>query len=432
LCFYVYVYYDDVVVPFIRLARFTVTGDLNYATNGSLSINPASRFDLITDLPDNAENHNGGTLRFGPDYMLYVSLGEDAAPCAAQDTASLRGKILRLDVSGLPAGPGGPPPRSAITPAGNPFASHPDENARLVWALGLRNPFRFSIDQGGELFIGDVGEGSWEEVDRVPAGGMDLGWPLFEGTTPLTTCPGVSSSGMTGPIYTYNHLTGSYAVIGGPVLRVTCPGPVPASERAGMGEGGGGDGARLADLPPGYVGSYFFSEYYKGFLRRLVGSGTSWSLAAPVPGQPNATDWGTGFNGVSDWAVDCAGRLWYCRQSVGFQDNTGEIRRIAFTTSTDVPPVSSPVDFRAPWPSPAHGVVYFDFTLPAETPIALSIYDSRGRLIRRVIAPRLEAGGGHRESWDGRDAGGREVAPGLYFARLEVAGRDFVRRFPRL
>jgi glucose/arabinose dehydrogenase len=429
---YVYVHYDHATTPTIHLSRFTVTGDLNFATNGSLSIDPASRYDLITDIPDNASNHNGGTLRFGPDHMLYVSLGEDAAPCAAQDTTSLRGKILRLDVSGLPAGPGGPPPRSAITPAGNPFASHPDLNARLVWALGLRNPFRFTIDQGGVLFVADVGEGAWEEIDRLPAGGLDLGWPLFEGDVPYTTCAGVTGSGMTGPIYTFQHLGGSYAVIGGPVLQPTCATIVSGPSRGGVGEGRGASESRDADLPGEYFGNYFFSEYYHGFLRRLVGSGNSWSLALPVAGQPNPTDWGTGFNDVSDWATDCLGRMYYCRQSVGFLDNTGEIRRITIPTSTGVPPLTPGLDFRPPWPSPAHGRVYFDFTLPAESPIELGIYDGRGRLVRRLVAPRVESAGSHREVWDGRDAGGRGAPPGLYFARLRVAGRDLVRRFPRL
>ena len=426
---YVYVHYDYANEPTIHIARFTVTGDLNYLGNGALSIDPASRHLLISDIPDNASNHNGGTTRFGPDGMLYVSLGEDAAPCSAQDTLLLKGKILRLDVSGLPAGPGGPPDRSVITPADNPFVTHPDINARLVWTLGLRNPFRFWIDENGVLFVADVGEGTWEELDRVPAAGLNLGWPMFEGDASHGSCPGFGTSGMTAPIHTYPHVTGSYAVISGPVLRVTCMPVMGRGEPAGTSRGV--PDFRIATWPPEYLGNYFFTDYYKGFLRRLAGAGDSWSLAPAVPGQPNATDWGTGFNGVSDWALDCIGQMWYCRQSVGFQDNTGEIRRITPIT-TDVPPVSEQVGFRPPWPSPARDVVFFDFALAAEARIELSIFDGRGRLIRRVVPSRLEAGGNHRETWAGRDARGRAVPPGLYFARLVVDGRDFVRRFPRL
>ena len=92
----------------IRISRFTANGALSDPA-GSILIDPASRHDLINDIPDNAINHNGGTVRFGPDGMLYVSLGEDASPSSAQDTTSLLGVILRLDVSQLPPGAGTAP-----------------------------------------------------------------------------------------------------------------------------------------------------------------------------------------------------------------------------------------------------------------------------------------------------------------------------------
>ena len=100
-----------------------------------MTLDPASARVVLGALPDVAAKHNGGTLRFGPDGMLYVGLGDDDNPCRAQDLTKLQGKILRLDVSGMPAG-GGPAPRySTLTPAGNPFVAHADSAARLVWAL---------------------------------------------------------------------------------------------------------------------------------------------------------------------------------------------------------------------------------------------------------------------------------------------------------
>ena len=407
---YVYVHYDAASEPTIHISRFTVAGDLNFTGNGSLTIDPASRFELITDIPDIGDFHNGGTTHFGPDGRLYVSQGEDGDDCAAQDTTLLKGKILRLEVAGLPAGPGGPPARSAITPADNPFVGHPNLDARLVWTLGLRNPFRFWIDTNGELFVGDVGEDVSEEIDRVPAGGVDLGWPLFEGSGPHGVCPGFSTAGKTGPIHSYSHVTGGYAVIGGPVIRTPCG----------------------TQLPAGYVGNYFFGDYYKGFLRRLVGSGTSWALAAPVAGQPNANDWGTGFLAVSDWASDCAGRLVYCRQAVGFADFTGEIRRIEAGSTADVPPTTPRVDFRPPWPSPAHDVVNLDFALSFEARVGLSLFDAGGRRIRDLIVGESRVAGQHHEAWDGRDRNGAVMSPGIYFASLEVDGRTVVRHFVRL
>ena len=106
---YVYVHCNDSSSLIIRITRFTVGGDLAFTGNGSLTIATSTRRDVINNAPDAQGNHNGGTVRFGPDGMLYASLGEDAAECAAQDTSGLRGVILRLDVSGIPAGGGSAP-----------------------------------------------------------------------------------------------------------------------------------------------------------------------------------------------------------------------------------------------------------------------------------------------------------------------------------
>ena len=409
---YVYVHYDYSLTSNIHIARFTVTGDLGFTGNGSLSIHPSSRHLILTDIPDNADNHNGGTLRFGPDGMLYVSLGEDANPCAAQDTVSMRGVILRLDIANLPAGSGGPPAKSVITPANNPFVTHPDLEARLVWAFGLRNPYRFSIDYNGELFIGDVGQNAFEEISRAAGSGVNLGWPLFEANATFTTCPGVSSAGMVGPIYNYAHGAGSQAVVGGPVYRYpTCSSPFDA-------------------FPQEYFGDYFFSEYYTGFLRRLKGSGTSWAIAPMVPGQ-TTVNWGTGFGQVSDWAVGCDGALWYCRQSVNFQNNTGEIRRIVFNDTSDVPPGTPWAQFAVPYPSPGQGDVTLAFVLATSTRVSLGIYDARGRLVRELVSPQERPADTYRERWDGLDNRGNPAPAGIYFARLDSGGQPIVHRFVR-
>jgi glucose/arabinose dehydrogenase len=310
---YVYLYYDHSGDSKIRITRYLVTGDLDDTAGGDLAISATSAYHLIVDIPDNADNHNGGTLRFGPDGMLYASIGEDATPCAAQDSVTLRGVILRLDVSRLPNTPGGPAPKGLIAAPGNPFAAHPDSNARLVWALGLRNPFRFHIDAPtGDLFIADVGQSRWEEVDIASSGGRNFGWPHFEGPATYTanTCSDLNS-GFTQPIHAYDRTGSPAAIISAGLYRR----PASGSDR----------------FPSFYDGDYFFNDYYQGFLRRLTGSGSAWTIAPVAAGQPSAMNWGTGFKHVSDWAVGPSGALWYCRQSDDlYSAGTGEIRRLVY------------------------------------------------------------------------------------------------------
>jgi glucose/arabinose dehydrogenase len=411
---YLYIHCDDASGPWIRISRYTVTGDLGFATDGSLAVDPATRYDLLDRLPDNAANHNGGTLRFGPDGRLYASLGEDGSRCMAQDSSLLGGKILRLDVSRLPVGAGGPAPFAILVPTGNPWGAAPDSGARLVWAQGLRNPFRFGVDPAdGALFVGDVGEATWEEVDRIAGGGGDYGWPLREGPLTLSpTCPNPLVTGLA-PIYAYDRAGTTAAIVGGCVFR-----------RPSGATGG---------LPVAYEGDYFFSDYYTGSLRRLVGGGDAWSLAAPVAGQPSSTDWGQGFDEVSDWAVGPDGGLWYCRQSTGYAANTGEIRRIVAVGDTQVPPPApTKVEFAPPRPTPAVGRVALNYALAAAAPVSLAVFDVAGRRARLLEPPQPKPAGHYEVAWDGHDDDGRPVRPGLYVARLEVGGRVFEQRVPFL
>lgn len=311
---YLYVHYDHSGDSRIRISRFSVTGDVGFTGSGSLAIDPASRYHLLTDIPDAASNHNGGTLRFGPDGMLYASLGDDAIRCAAQDFVSLRGVILRLDVSRLPLTPGATAPKGLIAAPGNPFAAHPDSNARLVWTLGLRNPFRFHIDMPtGDLFVADVGEGTWEEVSIVQSGGVNLGWPYFEGPMSVSvSCPD-NNSGFAAPIHAYDGTGFSASIISAGLYRRPATG--------------------IDRFPSSYDGDYFFIDYFEGFLRRLTGGGSTWSIAPIVAGQPSSSDWGTGFFYVADWALGPSGALWYCRQfDDTFGPGTGAIGRISYAS----------------------------------------------------------------------------------------------------
>ena len=170
-------------------------------------------------------NHNGGQLQFGPDGLLYISTGDGGGSGApAQSTTSLLGKLLRIDPSRRAAG------RPYAVPGSNPFVGR--RGADEVFALGLRNPYRFSFDRAtGALAIGDVGESRFEEVDyrlRSQAPGPNFGWPCFEGRDRYPgAAPGCLSYGRhVPPVLQRSHSTGDCSIIGGYVARHPSLGPL--------------------------------------------------------------------------------------------------------------------------------------------------------------------------------------------------------------
>ncbi len=190
-------------------------------------------------------NHNGGQLQFGPDGYLYVGMGDGGSAgdpsCFAQRRVNLLGKMLRIDVDRSTGG------RPYAIPPDNPYLGEnrlPDE----AWAIGLRNPWRFSFDrQTGDLWIGDVGQNRREEVDRIPAGrgaGVNFGWKPMEGTLCFAddACeadtPTCGSPNLTLPVLEYGHDDGDCSVTGGYVYR----------------------GRKI----PSLVGRYLFGDYCSG------------------------------------------------------------------------------------------------------------------------------------------------------------------------
>lgn len=192
-----------------HIARFTAD-----PTQEELVADPDSEVNILL-LPQPGEQHNGGGLAFGPDGYLYVPMGdgiEDGdALNRAQDLSTLFGKVLRLDVSDTP---------TYTIPADNPFVDDPTARPE-IWANGLRNPYSITIDEEtGDIFLGDVGEKEWEEINRLPAdtGGSNFGWSCREGSALFKSDCGQTGS-FTPPIHEYPHEGECNAVVAGEVYR---------------------------------------------------------------------------------------------------------------------------------------------------------------------------------------------------------------------
>jgi glucose/arabinose dehydrogenase len=221
----------------------TIISELTASTDRRTA-DPASERVIFT-LHQPFANHNGGEIAFGADGYLYIGLGDGGSggdPMGnGQNQGVLLGKILRIDVDGPQAAD-----RGYAIPDDNPYAAGgvaPGDGLPEIWAYGLRNPWRFSFDRGtGDLYIGDVGQGSWEEIDRQPAdsrGGENYGWDLYEGTHCSTACASITAIL---PVAEYSHDAGC-AVTGGYVYRGT--------------------------RQPSMLGTYLFGDYC---------SGTIWTL----------------------------------------------------------------------------------------------------------------------------------------------------------
>ena len=215
-------------------------------------------------------NHNGGHLVFGPDGKLYIGLGDGGSggdPHGnGQRLDTVLGKILRID----PTPSGG---QSYTVPSDNPFVGRGSARGE-IWSYGLRNPWRFSFDRAtGEIWIADVGQGSWEEINRGPAGGKgaNYGWNKREGAHPFNN--GARPEGNVDPIYEYGHNDGSCSVTGGSVYR--------------------------GDRMPGLRGSYLFGDYCKGRLHALMNGNGS-----------RATDLGLEVRQLASFGEDQSGELY--------------------------------------------------------------------------------------------------------------------------
>jgi glucose/arabinose dehydrogenase len=301
---FVYVYYTvPGSPPHNRVSRFTASGNV---------VVPGSELSIL-DLENlSATNHNGGAIHFGPDGMLYVAVGENANGSNSQTLSNRLGKLLRIRSDGT-------------IPTDNPFYLTASGANRSIWALGLRNPYTFNFLPGSSrMFINDVGQATWEEINDGIAG-SNYGWPTTEGPT---TNPNFRS-----PLYAYGHgstPTTGCAITGGVFYKPS-----------------------VAQFPSSYVGDYFFADFCTGWIR-------SYDPASTV-----VSGFASGIDGPVDLLVGAGGGLFYLARG------SGSLVRITYGaghglgasyynnenfTGTTVRRVDSTINFNWGTGSPAPGI----------------------------------------------------------------------------
>lgn len=281
------------------IARYQAVGDpatANFA-------NVASAQTVLT-LAQPFSNHNGGWIGFGPDGYLYISTGDggsggDPGNRAQDTTSQLLGKMLRIDVDGADDVPGNAdddgfpadPNRLYSIPSDNPFVA--DGNDDEIWAFGLRNAWRSSFDRAtGDLWIADVGQNNWEEINIQPAGssgGTNYGWRCYEGNNAFNTAGCASASTMTFPIHVFNHSTDGFScsVTGGYVYR----GPI-------------------CDLR----GTYFFADYCSNRIKSFRYDGASVTEFTDRTSELDPPG-SLAINSITSFGEDNAGNLYIVDQS---------------------------------------------------------------------------------------------------------------------
>ena len=252
-----------------RIVRFTADGNEAVPGSGKLILR-------LNNLSEDKLNHNGGALHFGEEGKLYVAVGENANPKNAQSFKNLLGKMLRINKNGS-------------IPKDNPFYDREGVKGKnkAIWARGLRNPYTFAVRPGeGTIFINDVGQQTWEEINRGVAG-ANYGWPYYEGSERFEDSPPPPAGFQhRKPIYSYRQDNtrpgGECAITGGTFYN-----------------------PQTVQFPARYVGDYFFADFCAGWIRTYD------------PGTQTVSNFAKGASLPVDLKVDHAGRLYYLERGSG-------------------------------------------------------------------------------------------------------------------
>jgi glucose/arabinose dehydrogenase len=338
---------------------------------------PASGFTII-EINQPFTNHNGGMLAFGPDGYLYIGMGDGGSggdPLNnAQDRTKLLGKILRIDVGDSTQ------TTHYVIPPDNPYAGNSSGYREEIWAYGLRNPWRFSFDPPtGQLWAGDVGQNSWEEVDLIERG-KNYGWRIMEGFHCYDPPSGCDMTGLSLPIVEYGHSLG-IAVTGGYVYR----------------------GSARPDL----IGAYLYGDYGSGriwMLRYESGMLTKDSLLLQFP------------RSVSAFGMDAHQELYIVSYDTSANN---KIYRFASSAAVSVeneprPTVQAGYSLKQNYPNPCNGMSNFGFSIADFSHVSLKIFDVLGQEVATLVNDSRPAGT-YSMQFDAS-----ELASGIYFYELRT------------
>jgi hypothetical protein len=357
-----YIYYTRLSDGALIVSRFTtLSGNPNKADSLSQLI-------LLTIPHPTNLNHNGGMLMFGQDGYLYCGHGDGGSagdpPNNAQNVNILLGKITRLDVNNPSGG------NNYGIPPTNPFAGGGGSPEIFVW--GVRNPWRFSQDPvTGIIYLGDVGQNLYEEVDTVSVG-KNYGWRCYEGNHPYNTSGCGPISNYTFPIKEYSHANSACSITGGYVYR----------------------GARV----PWLIGRYVYGDYCNSRI---------WKLLYNAGNVSDTSQIGTCPQQIQSFGVDQNNELYVCGTSAiyRFQNN-------AIGINGNGEGVPEGYSLMQNYPNPFNPVTSINFTVAKTDFVSFKIYDVQGKEIA-VLVNETKTAGNYKIMWDASN-----LPSGVYFYKL--------------
>lgn len=370
---YFFVYYTRQSDGALRISRFTTqSGNPNKADS-------LSELNMLTIAHPTYSNHNGGCLMFGADGYLYAGTGDGGSggdPNAnAQNVNVLLGKILRIDIN-TPSGG-----NNYSIPPTNPFAG--GGGAPEIYAIGMRNPWRFSRDAvTGTIYCGDVGQDAWEEIDTL-AVGKNYGWRCYEGNAPYNTSGCGPIGNYTFPIAVYQNVGSDISVTGGYVYR----------------------GARV----PWLVGRYIYADYGSRKVWKLLLSGGAVSENSVI---------GVAPQGVPSFGVDQSNELYIVGSSgtifklqdalIGVQGISGEIPN-GFSLEQN-------------YPNPFNPVTNIYYNVGMTSVVNISVYDMTGKEVA-VLLNESKPAGRYSVEWNAAN-----MPSGVYFYKLTINGSQSIEK----